>query len=327
MKTSNSKVYWSASDVERYAYCPLNFLLSVRGYKVESIKGIEYQDKIYNKVRHGLEKKKRLETHKRYFFLLYIIATLLVASAIPSLFIDRKILSLIILVGSLASLLTGSIFYFLVSVFKRLRNDKRMDDVILYFSIAALILLLIFYLFYSMKSGLFISLILLADVVILINSYYYLNIIKESKILSVNEIDPRKVLYLEDKNDPVLVSDKWRLRGTPDIIIEEDDQLIPIEIKSSGKPKNLPFSHMMQLISYAVLIEENYGREVKTGILNYPNGSYKIEITEHHKTLLKNILNEMDHIIETGEAHRNHNNQGKCAGCYRKSICPESLSK
>jgi len=327
LKTYNDKRYWSAGDVEKFAYCPLNLYLALKGNKVEVSQGIEYQNSFFKKIKRAINNKKLLRVHNRLFISLYIAAFVLVITTIPLLFTRSDILVLIILIASLLSLLFGTAIYLLTSVVRKLRESRRLEDLILYFSIASLILILILYFYYSFRNDFALFAIILSNIIILSDTYSFYKILTTSEIMTINEIDPEKVYYMENGENPVLISERWRLRGVPDLILKEEDQLVPVEIKSSKKPSSVPFSHLMQLVAYAVLIEENYTYEVKYGILNYPNGIYKIEITEHLKFLLEKLLREMDQMVETGVAHRNHSNQGKCAGCFRKSMCPESLSK
>jgi len=327
LKIYNDKRYWSAGDVEKFAYCPLNLYLALKGSKVEISQGIEYQNNFFKKIKRAINNKKLFEIHNRLFLALYIATIVLVGATIPLMFIGSSILVLIILIASLSSLLFGAAIYLATSLIRKLKESKKLEDLILYLSISSLILTLILYFYYSFRNDFDFFTITLSNIIILLDTYYFYKILTSSEIIIVNEIDPDKIYYMEDGDNPVLISEKWRLRGVPDLILKEDSQLIPVEIKSSKKPSSIPFSHLMQLVSYAVLIEDNYNYEVKYGILNYPNGTYRIEITEHLKFLLKKILKDMDKMVETDVAHRNHNNEGKCAGCFRKSICPESLSK
>ena len=78
------------------------------------------------------------------------------------------------------------------------------------------------------------------------------------KLTSVPEqVYQSKSIYSDHKEKPVeaLFSSKYGLAGKPDFILHTKDGLIPLEIKHANKPRQPYFSHVMQLISYCLLIE------------------------------------------------------------------------
>jgi CRISPR-associated protein Cas4 len=68
-----------------------------------------------------------------------------------------------------------------------------------------------------------------------------------------------KPIYCGHKSHyPTLYSKNYKLIGRPDYIMSTGKVLVPVELKSSPAPENPYFSHIMQLIAYCVLTEENY---------------------------------------------------------------------
>ena len=143
------------------------------------------------------------------------------------------------------------------------------------------------------------------------------------KIKSENKL-PSGNIFRTDLNKPskALVSDKYRLIGKPDYLLNVNGGIIPVEFKTSrdGKIKE---GHILQLASYCLLIEECYKQKVDYGILDYNGNKYEIPFTDE----LKNeLLNVMFNIRNEGEQPtRNHENYGKCLNCSYNFGCPSSL--
>lgn len=90
-----------------------------------------------------------------------------------------------------------------------------------------------------------------------------------------------------------LFSHKHLLVGKPDSILHTGEGLVPVEIKSGNKPKQPYFSHIMQLISYCLLVELNREKPNR-GFIQYKNGSpFAIEYTKELKNQLIELLDEM----------------------------------
>ena len=74
-----------------------------------------------------------------------------------------------------------------------------------------------------------------------------------------------KAIYSDHKEKPekALFSPKYGIVGKPDFILHTRDGLLPLEIKHSVRPRQPYFSHVMQLVSYCLLIEEEKGTTPK----------------------------------------------------------------
>lgn len=84
-------------------------------------------------------------------------------------------------------------------------------------------------------------------------------LLKSTKVPT--QVYKSKSIYSDHKERPVeaLFSSKYGLVGKPDFILHTKDGLLPLEIKHSNKPIQPYFSHVMQLISYCLLMEEIRG--------------------------------------------------------------------
>ncbi len=317
------KDYYSVSDIERFAYCPLNFLLYLEGVDVKSEKGENYHKKIIDRLRGNILIEKRVNILNNVFYVLAILAI----AAILFFFYYTMIGSLDYLF--LLSLSIFSIYiafwFYLLSNFFNFSLFKKADSIILYLIFFSLFVLFLALIVFKIKYIILPILILSSDMLLLIAAIAYYALLKDIKIIDKIPQEERDIKYIDSYGSELLRSKEWRIQGRPDIIAEINGEIVPIEIKSSNMPKVKPFSHVMQLTAYSILVEEKYGRRVYYGILKYPQGNMEIEIDENLRETLRSLIKKMDIVLSTMTAHRNHNNPGKCQGCYRKDYCPESL--
>ena len=124
----------------------------------------------------------------------------------------------------------------------------------------------------------------------------------------------------------LFVSKKHGLSGRPDAVVMDGEHHIPVELKTGRVPRGPLFSHILQVVAYCVLLEDEYGRAPPYGIIRYGETAFEIEYNEDQKKLLLQKLAEMRLAITKGEAHRNHSRPGKCIHCSRRAGCPERLA-
>ena len=112
------------------------------------------------------------------------------------------------------------------------------------------------------------------------------------------------------------------LVGKPDSILHTKEGLVPVEVKSSRRPEQPYFSHIMQLISYCLLIEVNREKP-KRGIIQYRDGEpFVVEYTDELKNKLLEILSEMRSCIRAKKVPVLEDvNGNKCVVCKYKGKC------
>ncbi len=123
-----------------------------------------------------------------------------------------------------------------------------------------------------------------------------------------------------------LVSDNLRIVGKPDLIIETRfGELIPVEVKSASVDPNnkAKKDHVMQLASYALLIEENLKKVVKRGAIYYlrDNRIVYINITNDLKLEAKKTIENAYKVIEKEEMPRVRQPKSKCMNCGYLMYC------
>ena len=135
-----------------------------------------------------------------------------------------------------------------------------------------------------------------------------------------------KIHYVGTDSSPLYLSEALGLSGRPDFVLEVNGNLIPGDLKTGRTPKGPLFSHILQVAAYCVLIAESSGKRPPYGLLVYGDMEHEIEFTEELEGILLSKLEEMRGMIVSGEVHRNHNRPGKCATCSRRASCPERLN-
>ena len=135
-----------------------------------------------------------------------------------------------------------------------------------------------------------VDMVIFVGVIILV---VLLVLLKRSKVPSVAY--KNKPVYSDHRERPVkaLFSSTCGLAGKPDFILHTKDGLLPLEIKSSQRPNQPYFSHVMQLISYCILLEER-GDKPKYGFIQYNGGeAFPVSYTEGLKSHLLKVMEEM----------------------------------
>jgi CRISPR-associated exonuclease Cas4 len=145
---------------------------------------------------------------------------------------------------------------------------------------------------------------------------------KVNKIKSINKIQDGKITY-SDLNIPAkpLFSYRYRIAGKPDYIVENNNQYIPVEVKTGSH--SLPQkNHVLQLAAYCQLVEETYKSFVPYGVLVYNKSKqYKIPFNPNLRFELEHSIKDMRYILQTELPTRNHNDQNKCRNCSMRSYC------
>lgn len=333
---ATAKAMFSAGDVEKFGYCPLTWWLSRHA-----------ADETGEAIAEGITKHEELgdeilsiETHEKhaqesettvlYFALAATIVAVLGISFVTSLgFQVTLILDVVSLIWLMAAV------YFLYRADRLATSEERFlwERFVLVFAMVASIIAVMSVTTFVLRDSLLGGAAEVAALVWLIGATFFL---RRSLIHGALAVAKRmkfgatkgEVAYVDrpQAKPELLVSERYGLRGRPDYVIAEGDQLIPVEVKTGRTPKGPLFSHILQIAAYCVLVEERYGRAPPHGIIKYEGASHEIEYNPDLKKLLLGKLDEMRAALAKGEAHRNHNRPGKCIHCSRRDVCPERLA-
>ena len=325
---------FSASDVEKYGYCPLTWWLSRSGLPEEGEElelGRQKHEAMATEVasidRHE-QSAKESETTILYFAVAATIVGVLGVSFVQGTrFEIGLILNVLALIWLLASV------YFLYRAETVATPDDRLvsERVILIFAMVATVLAVLGVSLVSIDDRLLALAAVIVALVWLIGASFFLSRSLTSTGAAARvktKYNVEKVDYVDEASSkPKLFESKAHgLRGRPDYVVLEEDLHIPVEVKTGRTPRGPLFSHILQVAAYCLLLEEEYGVAPPHGIIRYEQASFDIEYNEDTKQLVIQKLAEMRAAIQKGEAHRNHNRPGKCRNCSRRNVCPERLA-
>lgn len=125
---------------------------------------------------------------------------------------------------------------------------------------------------------------------------------------------------------PLLEDPEWGLRGRPDYVLETKSGFVPVEVKSGKTPQHPHPNHRLQLACYLRLIEAKTGTAPEYGLLNYPDGVFRVAWDGPARVELRAVLQRIEDARTAGKADRDHEQPGRCRGCARREACTQRLA-
>jgi len=323
--------YLSASDLERFGYCPLSWWLS-RETEVTS-EALEEGERKHDKIAKDLvslrEREDRAAGWERAVIWFSIVATALALIGLSFMEIDDPLDWSIILGLVSIPWLISAVYLMIHSAGVEGGERVYYERLITLFAVIAMIIAIssITILDVDQDVAVIIEILALVWLIAACIAMYRSHSIGQKVEDDKGEMSIEgKIRYVGRQESRLLKSDRYGISGRPDYILETDGEQIPVEVKTGRKPKGPLFSHILQLAAYCLLIEEDTGKRPSHGILRYGEVEYEIEYTPKLEALLLSKLEEMRELTRTGEVHRNHNRKGKCRSCSRRKICPERIA-
>jgi CRISPR-associated exonuclease Cas4 len=126
--------------------------------------------------------------------------------------------------------------------------------------------------------------------------------------------------------DRPLFSQRYRLTGRPDYLVQNEQGIIPVEVKSGAAPGRPYGAHVLQLVAYCLLVEEQEGRTPPYGILKYDDRAFEVDYTRALRAELLDMLGTIRHDLHAREVKRNHDEAGRCRGCGYREQCNQRLA-
>ncbi|MCF7803753.1 MAG: CRISPR-associated protein Cas4 [Candidatus Marinimicrobia bacterium] len=136
----------------------------------------------------------------------------------------------------------------------------------------------------------------------------------------------RKKRGVTDKQTEVkLHSDNLGVRGIVDEILTLDDgTMAPLDYKYAEYKGRIYQTYKYQTAIYGLLIEENYGKPVKTGYLVYTRSKNKlldVPITDTLKAHAKETISSIRTVIRDGWFPQSTKYKKRCIDCCYHGIC------
>jgi CRISPR-associated protein Cas4 len=114
------------------------------------------------------------------------------------------------------------------------------------------------------------------------------------------------------------------LKGVIDQIEVYNEGFVPIELKTGKAPREGVWpGHKIQLIAYALLIEEKFKTEIKEGFVHYLDSKQKrhIAINAFMRLEVKELIQKVNELLKNQNIPNFEKNTNKCVICGLKDDC------
>jgi len=123
-----------------------------------------------------------------------------------------------------------------------------------------------------------------------------------------------------------LFSERYRLTGRPDYVVQHRRETIPVEVKPGRRAGHPYDGDILQLGAYCLLVEETTGRAPSHGLLKYASGVFRVDYT---LALRRIVLEEVAAIRRDRSAQYvgiSHQDTRRCRACGVRDSCDERLA-
>jgi len=119
-------------------------------------------------------------------------------------------------------------------------------------------------------------------------------------------------------------SDELQLRGIIDRIEVYENGYVPIELKTGKMPKEGIWpGHRIQIIAYAMMLEERFKTQVKEGFVNYLDAkeTRHIAINPFMREEIISLVKEVQNLLKNSTPPNYCENKNKCTNCGLRETC------
>ncbi len=119
-------------------------------------------------------------------------------------------------------------------------------------------------------------------------------------------------------------SEKLGLKGIIDQIEVYEGGFVPIELKTGKAPNEGVWpGHKIQLVAYALLMEDKFNTEIKEGFVHYLDTKQKrhIPINPFMRVEVKELIEKVNNLLKSDKIPDFEKNQNKCFNCGLKEDC------
>ncbi len=327
----------SASALEKYGYCPLSWWLGRNKddkYSSELAKGAKAHEAVATDLGGIVKDESQAKIFESVVLWFAIAATLISIIGVSFMVEVEQDIGMIMGVIALIWVLAACYFLYKAETMPKGALTLRYQRIILIFALVAAV---IGVLSVTLLSEFFVpevaQILQAISLAWLVAACYFLYHSLKRFELAMFKRKKHKVRHdiayidSEKKKPKLFISEKYRLSGRPDFVLLVGDEHIPVELKTGRVPRGPLFSHILQVATYCVLMEEEFGLPPSHGIIKYGPVENEIEYDESLKDMVLKKADEMRKFLIIGdEVHRNHNKPGKCRHCSRRNICPEKLA-
>lgn len=138
-----------------------------------------------------------------------------------------------------------------------------------------------------------------------------------------------KIVYSDtgalEKVDKPLVSRRYGLVGKPDYLMRVDldggGKTVPVEVKSRNAPSSPYASHVLQLATYCLLVEDKLKARPPYGLLRYADATFEIPFTDDLRREVLRTAGSIRSARQAADVHRQHDDIARCRGCGYQDAC------
>lgn len=123
-----------------------------------------------------------------------------------------------------------------------------------------------------------------------------------------------------------LYSERLKLHGICDGIIETNDTLFPLEYKLQEKLTKSTGA-VIQLVAYAMLIEEKYNKKISCGFILYGSKgkTHEVLIDSITRKQVTTIINRIEQDCSMGLLPNTSASERQCSQCEFSNFCADRL--
>ncbi|MBX3001061.1 MAG: Dna2/Cas4 domain-containing protein [Caldilineaceae bacterium] len=127
------------------------------------------------------------------------------------------------------------------------------------------------------------------------------------------------------KLEKPLISRRYGLVGRPDYLVRTQEAgkaiTIPVEVKSRKRPIIPHASHVLQLMTYCLLVEDQWGARPPYGLLRYADATLCIPYSEELRQQVLEAADAIRSARRSAAIHRQHADPHRCRACGYRSAC------
>jgi CRISPR-associated exonuclease Cas4 len=127
------------------------------------------------------------------------------------------------------------------------------------------------------------------------------------------------------KLEKPLISRRYGLVGRPDYLVRTQERgkpfTIPVEVKSRKRPATPHASHVLQLMTYCLLVEDQLGERPPYGLLRYADATLRIPYSEDLRGQVLAAAEAIRAARRRADVHRQHDDPRRCRACGYRSAC------
>lgn len=148
-------------------------------------------------------------------------------------------------------------------------------------------------------------------------------------------LPPGEVVYSDtgqwEKQEQPLISRRYGVVGRPDYLVRVagNGQTIPIpvEVKSRRRPAEPYASHILQLATYCLLVEDVLKVRPPYGLLRYADATLRIPYSDDLRAQVLTAAEAIRSARSAPDTPRDHREPTRCRNCgYRRACGPEALA-